>query len=316
MSPQLQVVRYAAPRAGVGVGLLRVEGARGHGAPAIRPLPAASLAALLERSLAELRAVVEGAAQAEPLQVEGVRLLPPIDGLTEVWAAGVTYQRSSQARQQESQVADVYARVYDAERPELFFKAPAWRVCGHGEPIGIRADSAIDVPEPELALVCNALGEVVGLTICNDVSSRSIEGENPLYLPQAKIYIGACALGPGIVPIWAAGDPTALGITVTVRRGAAIAWSGRTSTALLRRRLDDLVEHLFRQLSFPQGVVLSTGTGLVPGLDFTLQPGDQVAITIDGLGTLSNPVRRATAGAFAWLSPAPDRRPDQPPPAA
>lgn len=311
-APGLQIIRYAAP--GIGVGVALWEGAGARDLAAVRLLPSESLGGLLQRPLAELRGVVEAAARLDPVRVEGLRLLPPLDGLTEVWAAGVTYQRSSQARQEESQLADVYARVYNAARPELFFKAPAWRVCGDGEPIGIRADSAIDVPEPELALVCNALGEVVGLTICNDVSSRSIEGENPLYLPQAKIYAGSCALGPGIAPVWAAGDPTALGVTVAVRRGGGIAWSGQTSTALLRRRLDDLVEHLFRQLSFPQGVVLSTGTGLVPDLAFTLQPGDEVAISIDGLGTLTNPVRRVTPDAFAWLTPAPDRVPDQQPP--
>src|SRR6185312_15015300 len=141
-----------------------------------RPVEASSLAALLELPAERLRAVLESAASAAPT-IRDARLLPPIDGLTEVWASGVTYRRSSEARQEESQVADVYARVYAAQRPELFLKSTAWRVCGDGEPIGIRTDSEIDVPEPELALVCNALGEIVGVTVCNDVSSRSIEGE-------------------------------------------------------------------------------------------------------------------------------------------
>jgi 2-dehydro-3-deoxy-D-arabinonate dehydratase len=319
-----QIVRYVGPD-GVAIGLR--EGAGGNGDEngdesvadaAVRPLALASLkeqsiAGLLELRLDDLRAAIETAPSADP--VGDVRLLPPIDALTEVWAAGVTYHRSSEARQEESQVADVYARVYDASRPELFFKSPAWRVCGQGEPIGVRADSSVDVPEPELAVVCNAFGEVVGLTVCDDVSSRSIEGENPLYLPQAKIYSGSCALGPGIVPIWQVPDPKALDIAVTVLRAAsgggeaAVAWAGHTSTSLLRRGLEDLVEHLFRQALFPQGVVLSTGTGLVPALDFTLLPGDEVAIEIGGVGRLANPVRAADARSFAWLTPAPDRRP-------
>ena len=321
-----QIVRYVGPD-GVAIGLRQDDAGHGSGreadgadaGAAVQPLALASLkeqslAGLLELRLGELRAAIESAPSADPVS-EDVRLLPPIDGLTEVWAAGVTYQRSSQARQEESQVADVYARVYDAARPELFFKAPAWRVCGHGEPIGVRADSAVDVPEPELAVVCNAYGEIVGLTVCNDVSSRSIEGENPLYLPQAKIYSGSCALGPGIVPIWQVPDPRALEIRVTVLRAdpaggeAAAAWAGHTSTLLLRRSLEDLVEHLFRQALFPHGVVLSTGTGLVPALDFTLRPGDEVAIEIGGVGRLANPVREADARSFAWLTPAPDREP-------
>ena len=219
------------------------------------------------------------------------RLLPPADGLTEVWACGVTYERSSAARQEESDVADVYARVYEAERPEVFFKSPAWRLCGPDEPIGIRPDSAINVPEPELALVCNSRAEIVGVTICDDVSSRSIEGQNPLYLPQAKIYTGACSIGPGITPVWELPGLDALRISVSVQRGAEIAWQGETSTAQLHRNLDELVGYLFRYASFPYGVLLSTGTGLVPDLSFTLQPGDEVRIGIDGVGQLANVVR-------------------------
>jgi 2-dehydro-3-deoxy-D-arabinonate dehydratase len=296
-----QIVRYAGT-AGVGVGI------RDSDAPdTVRPLPVPSLAALLELPADRVREIVVAAPQ-QPA-VTSVRLLPPIDGLTEVWASGVTYRRSSEARQEESQVADVYARVYDAQRPELFLKSVAWRVCGDGEPIGVRADSEIDVPEPELALVCNARGEVVGFTVCNDVSSRSIEGENPLYLPQAKIYSGACALGPGIVPIWQVPDPSALTIDLTVHRDGGIAWKGTTSTALMHRGFDDLVAHLFRQAVFPNGVVLSTGTGLVPGLDFSLHAGDEVTIEIEHIGRLANPVRTAEAKSFAWLTPRADRMP-------
>ena len=300
----IQIIRYRQAGRGAAVGLR-------DGSGAVRPLDVPSIAHLLAMPLDELRRVVESTA-GRPLDVP-VDLLPPVDGHVEVWAAGVTYRRSNEARQEESSSADVYARVYDAERPELFFKAPAWRVCGDGEPIGVRADSAVDVPEAELAVVCNAAGEIVGLTVCDDVSSRTIEGENPLYLPQAKIYSGSCALGPGIVPIWAAPDPGALDITVTVRRaeaaGGAVAWTARTSTALLHRTFADLVGHLFRQATFPCGVVLSTGTGAVPDLDFTLLTGDVVTIEVPGVGTLTNPVRPADT--FGWLTPDPDRAPGQ-----
>jgi 2-dehydro-3-deoxy-D-arabinonate dehydratase len=295
----MHIIRYAG-QAGAEVALSDDDG--------VRPLPAGALADLLTLPSGRLREIVERAAAAPP-RPGGGRPLPPVDGLTEVWASGVTYERSSAARQEESQVADVYARVYAAQRPELFFKSPAWRVCGPGEPIGIRDDSPVNVPEPELALVCNAHAEIVGVTICNDVSSRSIEGENPLYLPQAKVYTGACALGPGVVPAWEVPDLRALTITAEVRRGAAAAWQGQTSTGQLHRDLPDLVAYLFRHASFPHGAVLSTGTGLVPELDFTLEPGDEVRIGIDGIGTLANIVRPATEQWFGWLTPAADRGP-------
>jgi 2-dehydro-3-deoxy-D-arabinonate dehydratase len=302
----VQIIRYASD-SGAQVALQDGE--------AIRPLPVPSLADLLSLPADQLRAVIDATAQAPPdarVSAGQVRLLPPADGLTEVWGAGVTYERSSAARQEESQVADVYARVYEAERPELFLKSPAWRVCGPGEPIGIRPDSSIDVPEAELAVVCTARGEIVGATICNDVSSRSIEGENPLYLPQAKTYTGSCALGPGIVPAWQLPALDSLEITVTVRRGGERAWHGQTSTAQLHRRLTDLVAWLFRHAAFPQGAILSTGTGVVPDLDFSLQQEDQVLIDIDGIGRLANVVRPATDEWFGWLTPAPDRRPPGP----
>jgi 2-dehydro-3-deoxy-D-arabinonate dehydratase len=294
----MQIIRYAGP-AGVRAGVRDADGTT-------RCLGVPSLASLLALPAEEIRAVIESTGPAEDGELT---LLPPVDGLTEVWAAGVTYQRSSSARQEESEVADVYARVYRAERPELFLKSPAWRVCGAGEPVGIRPDSAISVPEPELAVVCNAAGQIIGATICNDVSSRDIEGENPLYLPQAKIYTGACALGPGIVPVWELAGLQALDISVTVRRAGAVAWQAAGSTAQLHRSLTDLTSYLFRHVSFPHGVVLSTGTGLVPELDFTLAPGDEVAIEIDGLGRLANVVRPATDEWFGWLTPEPGRRP-------
>src|SRR6202012_3563661 len=185
---------------------------------------------------------------------------------------GGTYRRSRAARPGERDLAGGEARGYGPERPELFFKSPAWRLCGPGEPIGIRPDSAINVPEPELALVCNSQAQIVGVTICNDVSSRSIEGQNPLYLPQAKIYTGACSVGPGITPVWELPGLNALRISASVRRGDQIAWQGETSTAQLHRDLEELVGYLFRSESFPHGALLSTGTGLVPELSFTLAP--------------------------------------------
>jgi 2-dehydro-3-deoxy-D-arabinonate dehydratase len=322
----MRIIRYAGPD-GVRIGVQSSElegqprsGPADRGKHFIRPLPVAAIADLLALPLDRLREVVEAASDGGPaLRGDAVRLLPPVDGLTEVWAAGVTYHRSSSARQEESEVADVYARVYDAARPELFCKSAAWRVCGPGEPVGIRPDSAVSVPEPELAVVCTAAGQIAGMTICNDMSSRSIEGENPLYLPQAKVYTGACALGPGIVPAWELPDLGALAITATVRRAragqdaagqdGAVAWQAAGSTAQLHRGLSELTEYLFRHASFPHGVVLSTGTGLVPELDFTLQPGDEVQIDIAGVGRLVNVVRPATADWFGWLTPEPGRRP-------
>lgn len=297
----MQIVRY------VDAGEVRV-GIEAAGV--VHRLGVDTLAELLRRPLAELRSACEAASGAPGVPLADVRLLPPVDGLTEVWAAGVTYRRSSEARQEESVVADVYARVYDAARPELFFKSVAWRTVGHGEPIGVREDSPIDVPEPEVALVVNSAAEVVGVTVCDDVSSRSIEGENPLYLPQAKLYHGACALGPGIVPVWEVPDLYDLGVVVRVLGDdGEVRWKGETSTALLHRRFDDLVEHLCRQSTFPDGAVLSTGTGAVPDLDFTLRPGDVVEVSVSTVGTLRNPVLPASAEAFAWLTPDPARRP-------
>ena len=229
-----------------------------------------------------------------------VDLLAPVDDRTEVWACGVTYETSRSARIEESErSADVYEQVYDAERPELFFKSVAWRVSGPDQRIGVREDSTLDVPEPELALVVNAGGEIVGYTVCNDVSSRSIEGENPLYLPQAKVYSGACALGPWVVPAWEVDDPYTLGIELGIERGGEQVWHGRASTSSLHRRLDELVTYLVRGDVHPAGAVLSTGTCLVPAPPFSLTGGDTVTITIEGVGTLTNPVVRGHVGADA-----------------
>ncbi len=188
----------------------------------VRELPVPSVAALLRESVADLRDLV-----ARPGDVvDDARLLAPVDGGTEVWAAGVTYLRSREARMEESSEADIYGRVYDAARPELFFKSAAWRVVVDGDPVAIRADSGLDVPEPELALVINRFGEIAGYLVCNDMSSRSIEGENPLYLPQAKVYAGACALSAGIRPAWEV-DGTDLAVAVRVTREGVAVWSGR-----------------------------------------------------------------------------------------
>ncbi len=212
----------------------------------------------------------------------------------EVWAAGVTYQRSLTARAEEAVSADPYERVYTADRPELFFKATAARVRAHGQPVHIRSDSTWDVPEPELAVVCNSRLEVVGYTIGNDVSSRSIEGENTLYLPQAKVYDGCCALGPAIVPAWEY-DPAGREIYLEIRRGAEVIFAGDTSTSAMHRSIAELVSFLGRNQTFPVGCMLLTGTGIVPPPDVTLQDGDVVTMRIDGLGELVNPVRRHAA---------------------
>jgi 2-dehydro-3-deoxy-D-arabinonate dehydratase len=212
----------------------------------------------------------------------GHNLLPPLEPMHEVWAAGVTYRRSREARQQESEVKDVYEKVYAAERPELFFKAIGWRVAGHQMPIRIRRDSGWNVPEPELTLVINGRREIVGYCAGNDVSSRDIEGENPLYLPQAKIYTGACALGPGI-KIAAAGQINALPIHLDVFQAGALIFHGETQSSQMKRPLGELVDYLTREMDFPDGVFLMTGTGIVPADDFSLQPGHTVQITVGSL---------------------------------
>lgn len=215
-------------------------------------------------------------------------ILPPVAPQQEIWAAGVTYLSSRMAREAESQSADVYQRVYHAERPELFFKAIGWRAIGSGAPIRIRRDSRWDVPEPELALALNSHGEIIGYTVGNDVSSRSIEGENPLYLPQAKVYDGGCALGP-VIRLQPADTLVDLPITLAIHRAGEPVFSGETRTSQIKRSLQELTDFLFRELTFPDGAFLLTGTGIVPSEDFSLRCGDIVRISIDGL-TLENPV--------------------------
>ncbi len=251
-------------------------------------LGVADLAELLRLTAEEFRAAV--AKTGDPVEVGSVKLLPPLDGRGEVWCAGVTYERSRGARMEESGDEDIYDRVYSAERPELFLKSPAWRLVTDGEQIGIRVDSGHDVPEPELAIVANAHGEIVGFTVCNDMSSRSIEGENPLYIPQAKVFAGGCALATGIRPVWEVDDPKDLTIDLVIRRDGAEVFTGTTSTAQLIRGLQDLIDVLFVPNDFPDGVILATGTGIVPELDFALQAGDVVEIAISDIGTLTNTV--------------------------
>jgi 2-dehydro-3-deoxy-D-arabinonate dehydratase len=259
----------------------------------------ATMAGLLTLPLSQIRELCMDPGGDE-IPFSAVSLLAPVDGTTEVWAAGVTYERSKDARVAESaDSADVYDRVYIAQRPELFFKSAAWRVVGPGGSVSVRGDSTVDVPEPELAVLMNSGGEVVGYTICNDMSSRSIEGENPLYLPQAKIYLGGCALGPWIRPAWEVPAPYTLDMELTIRRDDMVVWDGQASTAGLRRGIGELAEYLFREDEFPGGVVLSTGTSLVPELPFTLDAGDEIRIRISELGELVNRVVRGKAAALA-----------------
>jgi len=209
-------------------------------------------------------------------------LLAPIDDGQEVWAAGVTYLRSREARVEESQSKDLYQKVYEAERVEVFFKANGWRVMGHGQALRIRRDSQWNVPEPELTLAINRAGEIVGYTAGNDMSSRDIEGENPLYLPQAKIYDGSCGLGPGLL----LADPQVmqnLPIYMSIWRKGAAVFQGETSSAQLKRSLGEIAGWLIRELSVPHGVLLMTGTGIVPPDDFTLAVGDAVRIEVGEL---------------------------------
>jgi len=215
--------------------------------------------------------------------------LPPLDA-QEVWAAGVTYTRSREARQEESEDGgDVYARVYDAPRPEIFFKATAKNTVGSHAAVGIRRDSRWNVPEAELALVLNPSLELLGFTIGNDMSSRDIEGANPLYLPQAKVYSASCALGPGILLAPTAQWPP-LSIHLEIERAGRQLFRGSVRAAQIKRSIAELLDYLGRSNHFPQGVILLTGTGIVPPPDFTLAPGDRVCIEIDGIGSLHNDV--------------------------
>jgi 2-dehydro-3-deoxy-D-arabinonate dehydratase len=245
---------------------------------------------LLEREdLADVLARARDASRLEwPL--DEVQLLPPVDS-QEVWAAGVTYLRSKQARMEESDFsARAYDHVYEAARPEIFFKSLAHKVVASGEGVGIRRDATWSVPEPELALVLNSAGRIVGFSVGNDMSSRDIEGENLLYLPQAKIYSRSCAIGPWIVVGPTEEEARQWGVRLEIRRGGSVVFDGETRIDQLKRRFGELVEYLFRSQAFPDGAVLLTGAGIVPDETFTLNDGDVVSISISGIGTLENPV--------------------------
>ena len=227
---------------------------------------------------------------AAPLDLATVLVQAPIDA-QEVWGAGVTYERSKVARQEESeQGGSFYDLVYRAARPELFFKATPSRVVGPNRPIRVRSDTRWCVPEPELALVVSPKLELVGFTIGNDVSARDIEGENPLYLPQAKVYDGCCALGPAITLTSAMPPVSEIQISLAIDRGNTTAWQGSTSAGRMVRTFRELIDWLGRDNHFPEGLILLTGTGIVPPDDFSLQQGDMVRITISAIGTLVNPV--------------------------
>ncbi len=228
----------------------------------------------------------------DPVALADVTLLSPIDS-QEVWAAGVTYKRSKTARMEESEAAaSCYDRVYQSPRPEIFFKGNPHRVRGHGEQLRIRVDSEWNVPEPEVTLVLSTDGRIVGYTIGNDMSSRDIEGDNPLYLPQAKCYAESCGLGPWITLAEAMPPREETGIRMSIRRDDSEVFSGETSVSQMARGFEELVEWLMRDNLFPGGAFLLTGTGIVPDSDFTLQPDDWVSISIDGIGCLENSIVR------------------------
>lgn len=294
----IQLLRYSDPEKGERLGCL-VEGKVTDLTERYGSLAAwlAGSAGCLEAAIQELAAWVSQAAPRfsyaeldRAPQAGSPHLLAVVDR-QEVWAAGVTYRRSQEARQQEAQDGgDIYARVYAAERPELFFKALGEKVVGHRHAVGIRADAAWSVPEPELALVLNPRMEVVGMTIGNDMSSRDIEGANPLYLPQAKVYTASCALGPAISLLPLVEWPQ-VRIGVKIERNGRVVFFGDTDTSFIHRSLGDLVAYLGRSASFPYGAVLLTGTGIVPPGEFTLQAGDQVTIQIEQIGELVNVVQ-------------------------
>jgi 2-dehydro-3-deoxy-D-arabinonate dehydratase len=282
--------------------LFRTRGGWVADSPAGRrvSVPAAEAGSLTTREdlgayLSSLIEAAHAAADA-PLDPSGGQrppgdLLAPIER-QEVWAAGVTYFRSRTARMEESKAAtggSFYDLVYNAERPELFFKAPAWRVVAPGAAVRIRADATWNVPEPEFALLISPGGRILGYTIGNDMSSRDIEGANPLYLPQAKVYDGSCAIGPAIL---VTSEPLARStpIRIEIARGGTVVFSGATSVSDMKRDFETLVAYLYKELSFPDGAVLLTGTGIIPPDEFTLHAGDDIRITIEDVGTLHNTV--------------------------
>jgi 2-dehydro-3-deoxy-D-arabinonate dehydratase len=251
---------------------------------------AATISQILEADQPAARAAEAEGNSNRTYQLNEVELLAPLEQ-QEVWAAGVTYLRSKKARMEESEFsASAYDKVYEAARPEIFFKSMPEKVSSHGGPVGIRSDAKWNVPEPELALVVNSRGQFVGCTIGNDMSSRDIEGENLLYLPQAKIYRHSCALGPSIVLGATEEQARQWTVDLSIARDGKQVFAGQTSISQIKRSFDELIGYLCRSQEFPNGAVLLTGTGVVPADDFTLAVGDVVRITISGIGTLENKV--------------------------
>ena len=292
------LIRYHQPDAGARVGLLRGDAVHdiSHCFPTLAQFFRDSIGDVNGAIAAANRAADDSARRFLAGDLDNApspdvaHWLPPLDVEQEVWAAGVTYIRSREARQEESaDGGDVYARVYDAERPEIFFKASSKNTVGHLDAAGIRADSRWNVPEPELGLVVNPAMELLGFTIGNDMSSREIEGANPLYLPQAKVYTASCAVGPGILLAPSASWPPTI-IRLVIHRGSADIFSGSIATDQIKRAIPELIDYLGRSNTYPGGAILLTGTGIVPAADFTLQPEDIVTITIDGIGILQNRV--------------------------
>ena len=287
----MQLAKYRTSSGETGFGVL-------EGSKSIVPLgdhpscDAANLFELLEADeiVATLTSLLASEDVPSAIAIEEVQLEAPLDG-QEVWAAGVTYKRSKTARMEESAAAaSCYDRVYASDRPELFFKATPNRVAGPGQPVRIRVDASWNVPEPELALVINSRKQLVGFTVGNDMSSRDIEGDNPLYLAQAKVYNQSCGLGPWITLSSAMPPRSEIGIQLQVFRNTERVFHGETHIEQMARSFEDLIGWLGRDNSFPAGAILLTGTGIVPENDFTLLPGDRIDISIDGIGTLSAPV--------------------------
>jgi 2-dehydro-3-deoxy-D-arabinonate dehydratase len=274
----MSIVRYAGADGRPQVGVRRND--------RVHPIPGAEISSLLRLSVDELRRHLDDAA-GESTALTETALLAPVDGRTEVWGAGVTYFRSREARMEESRFDRVYLDVYDADRPELFFKSVAWRVLGDGARGGMRHDSTDSIPEPEVAIVVNSRAEIVGALICNDFTSRSIEAENPIYLPQAKTFTGSCALSSEIVPWWELQHPDDLTIALDIRRAGSTWFEGSASTSAMKRSYDELVSWLFAAMDFPDGVILSTGTCIVPELGHSLIEGDEVTVRVDQLGSLT-----------------------------
>lgn len=298
MSTAPLLIRYFQPGAGARLGILLDDTVFdvSHAFPQIADFFQSScgsvddaIAALINAADESSRSFAAAALDAAP-SPDRLHWLPPLDE-QEVWAAGVTYVRSREARQEEAEDGgDVYARVYNADRPEIFYKAAAKNTVGHLDDVGIRQDSRWNVPEPELGLVLNPAMEMLGFTIGNDMSSREIEGANPLYLPQAKVYDASCALGPGIL-LAPATEWLDTHIRLSINRAGSEVFSGAVSTGQIKRGISELVDYLGRSSAYPHGVILLTGTGIVPPVDFTLQPGDVISITIDAIGTLQNRVK-------------------------